>query len=470
MQEEKKTVVGQFSARFLFVMVIPKDVGGNYLIHTKANRVSNKEHHHTVKVNPPMKAVLPSSETGIGEAGLVVYAKKGRKKMREVFIVDALRTPFGSFGGALSSIPAPRLAAEATKALLNRINLPPEAIDEVILGNVLSAGVGQAPARQAAIYAGIPVTTPAMTINKVCGSGLKSIMLGTGSIKLEEAEIVLAGGMENMSLGPYYLKNARFGYRMGNGELIDGMVYDGLWDPYNNIHMGLITERIAQKHNLSREEQDEYAIRSYKLAQKAEDTVFKDEIVPVTIKHKKGDIVVDKDEDPYKVKLEKVPQLRGAFEKDGTITAANASTISDGAAVAILASEDAIKKYNLKPLARVVAYATNSIEPERFPEAPVGAIEKVLKKAGLTKDDIGLFEINEAFAVVVLVAIKELGLPLEKVNVNGGAISIGHPIGASGGRLAATIIKEMHRRDVKYGLATLCIGGGEAVATIFEKV
>ncbi len=453
-------------------MVIPKDVGGTFLIHSKVKRVSDKEHHHSVHIIPPSKAVLPNSsvEYALTETGMVVYRKRGRRKMRDVFIVDGLRTPFGSFGGALSSIPAPKLASEAIKALLKRLNLPGEAVDEVILGNVLSAGIGQAPARQAAIYAGIPVTTPAMTINKVCGSGLKSIMLAAGSIQLNDAEIVIAGGMENMSLGPYYLKNARFGYRMGNGEIIDGMVYDGLWDPYNNIHMGLITERIAQKHGITRQQQDEYAIRSYRLAQEAEDTVFKDEIIPITIKQKKGELVVDKDEDPFKVKFDKVPLLKGAFDRDGTITAANASTISDGAAVAVVASEEAIKKYNLKPLARIVAYATNSIEPERFPEAPVGAIEKVLKKASLSLNDIDLFEINEAFAVVVLVAIKELSLDLERVNVHGGAISIGHPIGASGGRLAATLIKEMHRKNAKYGLATLCIGGGEAVAAIFEKV
>ncbi len=391
--------------------------------------------------------------------------------MRDVYVVEGLRTPFGSFGGVLKDIEAPVLASEVIKEMLKRAQLKGDDFDEIIMGEVLSAGVGQAPARQAAIYAGLPYKVHAMTINKVCGSGLKAIMLGAQSIMVGDSDLVIAGGAENMSKGPYYLKNARFGYRMGNGEVIDGMVYDGLWDPYSNMHMGVIAENIAKKHNISREEQDEYAIMSYKRAQKAtEDGILKEEIVPITIKTKKGEIVVDKDEDPYKVVWDKIPTLRPAFVKDGTVTAANSSTISDGAALCILASEDAIKKYNLKPLARLVAYSTNSLAPELFPEAPVGAIEKCVHRAGLKLEDIDLFEINEAFAVVVLVAIKQLGLDIEKVNVNGGAVSIGHPIGASGGRLAATLIKQMKRQNAKYGLATLCIGGGEAVAAIFENI
>ncbi len=391
--------------------------------------------------------------------------------MQEVYVVEALRTPFGSFGGTLSDIEAPVLASEVIKELLRRTNLGGDDIDEIIMGEVLNCGVGQAPARQAMIYANLPYKVHAMTINKVCGSGLKAIMLGAGSIKLGDSNIVLAGGAENMSKAPYVLKNARFGYRMGNGNLVDDMIFDGLWDPYDNIHMGVIAEEIAKKHSISRQQQDEYAIRSYKLSQKAiEEGVFKDEIVSVTIKDKKGDRVVDKDEDPYKVVFEKVSTLKGAFVKDGTVTAANSSTISDGAALCVLASEDAIKKYNLKPLARLVAYATNSLPPKQFPEAPVGAISKVLQKANLKLEDIDLFEINEAFAVVVLVAIKELVLDINKVNVNGGAVSMGHPIGASGGRLVATLIKQMKRQNAKYGLATLCIGGGEAVSAIFENV
>ncbi|SDD10302.1 acetyl-CoA C-acetyltransferase [Desulfurella multipotens] len=390
--------------------------------------------------------------------------------MREVYVIEALRTPFGSFGGNLSGVEAPLLASEVIKELLKRTNISGDDVDEIIMGEVLSGGVGQAPARQAMIYAGLPYKVHAMTINKVCGSGLKAIMLGAGSIMLGDSDIVIAGGAENMSKAPYYLKNARYGYRMGNGDLIDGMIFDGLWDPYDNIHMGTIAENIAKKHSISRKEQDDYAVRSYELAQKAQDSVFKDEIVPFVIKDKKGDKVIDKDEDPYKVVFDKIPTLKGAFVKDGTVTAANSSTISDGAALCILASQDALKKYNLKPLAKLVAYSTNSLPPQQFPEAPVGAIEKVVKRAGLSLKDIDLFEINEAFAVVVLVAIKQLGLDINKVNVNGGAVSIGHPIGASGGRLVATLVKQMKRQNAKYGLATLCIGGGEAVAAIFENV
>ncbi len=452
-------------------MIIPKNIGGIFLISHKANKLSEKAYMY-VKSSGKRSMVLPESggEVNVNETGIVVYPRKKRRQEMDVFLVEALRTPFGSFGGVLSGVTPPEMSSNVIRALLERTGLSPEQVDEVIIGEVLPAGVGQAPARQAAIYAGIPTNVPAMTINKVCGSGLKAMMLATGSIKLGDASVVIAGGMENMSQGPYYLKNARFGYRMGNGELIDGMIYDGLWDPYNNIHMGLIAERIAKKHGISREEQDRYAERSYRLSQQAQDGVFREEIVPIVIKQRKTEITVDKDEDPFKVKFEKIPQLKGAFEKDGTITAANASTISDGAALGVLASKEAVERYGLKPLAKVVAYSTFSTDPELFPEAPVGAVRRVLEKAGLSKEDVDLFEINEAFAVVVLVAVKELGLDMDRVNVNGGAISIGHPIGASGGRLAATLVKEMHRRGVRYGLATLCIGGGEAVAMIFERV
>ncbi len=391
--------------------------------------------------------------------------------MEDVYVVEALRTPFGSFGGALSSIEAPKLASEVIRELLRRTDLPGESVDEIIMGEVLGAGVGQAPARQAMIYAGLPSKVHAMTINKVCGSGLKAIMLGAGSIMIGDSDIAIAGGAENMSNAPYYLKKARYGYRMGDGSLIDGMIFDGLFDPYDNIHMGIIAENIAKKHSISRQEQDEYAIRSYKLAQKSiKDGILKEEIVPIKIKDKRNEKIVNTDEDPYKVAFEKIPQLKPAFVKTGTVTAANSSTISDGAALSILASRKVVEKYNLKPIAKLLAYSTNSLPPEQFPEAPVGAIQKVIKKAKLSFDDIGLFEINEAFAVVALVAIKELGLDINKVNVNGGAVSIGHPIGASGGRLVATLVKQMKRQNVKYGLATLCIGGGEAVAAIFENV
>jgi acetyl-CoA C-acetyltransferase len=391
--------------------------------------------------------------------------------MKEIYVVESLRTPFGSFGGSLSDIEAPRLGETVMRAIVERTGLDPVVINEVIVGQVLMGGVGQAPARQAMRYAGYPDSVHAMTINKVCGSGLKAMMLGAGSIALDDAELVVAGGMENMSLAPFFLKKARYGYRMGHGELLDLMVYDGLQDPYSGRHMGEVADAAAASHGFSREEQDEYAIRSYQLAQQAvKEGIFKDEIIPVVKKTRKGEEVVANDEEPFKVDFEKLKQLRPAFTKDGTITAGNASTINDGAALSLLADEAALKKHNLKPRARLVAYATNSLAPDMFPDAPVGAIEAVCSKAGLKTSDIDLFEINEAFSAVALIAIKEFKLDLERVNVNGGAVALGHPIGASGGRLAATLIRELNRRQVRYGLAVLCIGGGEAVAAIFEKV
>jgi acetyl-CoA C-acetyltransferase len=391
--------------------------------------------------------------------------------MSDVFVVDALRTPFGSFGGALADMEAPRLGATVIQALVQKSSIDPATVNEVIVGEVLGGGVGQAPARQAMRYGGLPDSVHAMTINKVCGSGLKAIMLGAGSIRLGDSNLVLAGGMENMSLAPYILKKARTGYRMGNGELIDLMVYDGLIDPYTGRHMGEIADAAAARHGFSREAQDEYAIRSYTLAQKAvKEGIFKDEIVPIVKKNKKGDEIVAEDEEPFKVDFEKLKQLRPAFTKDGTVTAGNASTINDGAALTLLASEAAAKKYNLTPKARLVAYATNSLAPDLFPDAPIGAIEAVCARAGIQLEDVDLFEVNEAFAAVAMIAIKNLNLDPEKVNVNGGAVAIGHPIGASGGRLAATLVRELGRRQVRYGLATLCIGGGEAVAVVFERV
>jgi acetyl-CoA C-acetyltransferase len=391
--------------------------------------------------------------------------------MKEIYVVESLRTPFGSFGGSLSDVEAPRLGETVMRAIVERTGLDPAVINEVIIGQVLMGGVGQAPARQAMRYAGYPDSVHAMTINKVCGSGLKAMMLGAGSIALDDAELVVAGGMENMSLAPFFLKKARYGYRMGHGELLDLMVYDGLQDPYSGRHMGEVADAAAASHGFSREEQDEYAIRSYQLAQQAvKEGIFKDEIIPVVKKTRKGEEVVANDEEPFKVDFEKLKQLRPAFTKDGTITAGNASTINDGAALSLLADEAALKKHNLKPRARLVAYATNSLAPDMFPDAPVGAIEAVCSKAGLKTSDIDLFEINEAFSAVALIAIKEFKLDLERVNVNGGAVALGHPIGASGGRLAATLIRELNRRQVRYGLAVLCIGGGEAVAAIFEKV
>ncbi|MDA8132104.1 MAG: thiolase family protein [Elusimicrobia bacterium] len=390
---------------------------------------------------------------------------------KDIFVVEALRTPFCSLGGALSEVPAPKLAAGVIKGLLEKTKLPAEAVGEVIIGEVLAGGVGQAPARQAMIYAGLPPSVPAMTINKVCGSGLKAVMLAAGSIALGDSETAIAGGMENMSLAPYILDKARYGYRMGNGKLVDLMIHDGLSDPYTGRHMGEIGEESASKHALTREAQDKFATRSYKLAQEAvKSGIFKDEIVPVVKESRKGPVTVADDEEPFKVDFEKIGKLKPVFRKDGTITAANASTINDGAALLLLAGAEAVKKYGLKPKAKIKACATASLAPENFPDAPVEAIKKACAKAGLKTSDIDLFEINEAFCTVTMIAIKELGLPEEKVNVNGGAAAIGHPIGASGARLAGTVIRELHKRGAKYGLATLCIGGGEAVAVIFERV
>jgi len=389
--------------------------------------------------------------------------------MKDVFVVESQRTPFGSFGGVLSEIEAPDLGGSVIKSLLERAGLDPAQVDEVIAGQVLSGGSGQAPARQAMRAAGIPDSAHAMTINKVCGSGLKSIMLGAGSIMLEDAEIVIAGGMESMSLAPFVLKKARYGYRMGHGQLVDLMIYDGLQDPYSGRHMGEVAEEAILRHGLTREGQDEFAMRSYRLAQEAvKGGVFKDEISAVVKKGRKGDELVSEDEEPFKVDFAKLTQLRPVFRKDGTVTAANASTISDGAAFSLLAGEAALKRCNLTPKARIVAYATCSMHPDQYTDAPVGAIKAVCARAGLKISDIDLFEINEAFAAVTMIAINQLDLDPLKVNVNGGACAIGHPIGASGARLAATLIRELQKRKARYGLATLCIGGGEAVAVIFE--
>lgn len=391
--------------------------------------------------------------------------------MKDVFVISALRTPFGSFGGTLAEISAPELAGQVIREILQRQPIEAAAIDEVILGQVLQGGCAQAPARQAMRLAELPDSVHAMTINKVCGSGLKAMMLGADAIHLGNAQLVLAGGMENMSLAPYTLPKARFGQRLGHGELHDLIIMDGLQDPYSKRHMGEITETWITSHGLSRAEQDAYAARSYRLAQTAiQNGRFKDELVTIVKKSRTGETTIVTDEEPFRGDIEKLPSLRPVFLKDGTITAGNASTINDGAGVALLASGGAVSRYNLQPIARLIASATHSIHPDLFAEAPVGAIEKCCSKAGLHLSDIGLFEINEAFSSVPLVASKQLGLDLEKVNVNGGAVSIGHPIGASGARLVATLLREMQVRKEKYGLATLCIGGGEAVAAIFQLI
>lgn len=391
--------------------------------------------------------------------------------MKKVYIVEALRTPFGSYGGSLADVHVTDLGATVIKGIVDKTGIDVDIVDEVILGQVLMGGSGQAPARQAMRKAGLKDKTHAMTINKVCGSGMKSIMLAAQSIMLGDSEVAIAGGMESMSNSPYALDKARFGYRMGNGNVLDLMIFDALTDPYSNKHMGEITEESISKNNISRQEQDEYAIRSYTLSQKAvESGRFDVEIVPVVKQTKKGEMIVNKDEEPFKGDISKLPDLRPVFKKDGTITAGNASTINDGAAAVLLASEDAVKKYSFKPMAELLAYATNSIHPNDFGEAPIGAIQKILQKSGLKKEEIGLFEINEAFAAVPLMAINQLGLDINKVNVNGGAVSIGHPVGASGARLTVTLAHEMKLRNVKYGIATLCIGGGEAVAVLLRLV
>lgn len=391
--------------------------------------------------------------------------------MKEVFVIDALRTPFGSFGGQLADVPASSLAATVLTRLLEKHQLPASAVSEVILGQVIQGGCGQAPARQAMRAAGIPDSAGAMTINKVCGSGLKSMMLGAQAIQCGDAEIVLAGGMENMSMAPYAVPSARYGQRMGNTEMLDLMIYDALRDPYSGRHMGEITEAWIEANRVSRAEQDDYAERSYRRAQAAlKNATFAEELVPVVKSGRKGEVTISEDEEPLKVDFDKLRSLKTVFKKDGSITAANASTINDGAGVALLASAEAVKAHNLKPIARILTSATQSIAPELFPEAPIGAIQKAVARAGLKLSDIGLFEINEAFSAVAFVAIRDLGLDPEKVNVNGGAVAIGHPVGASGARLAATLLREMRARKERYGLATLCIGGGEAVAVIFERL
>lgn len=390
--------------------------------------------------------------------------------METVVIVSAQRTPVGSFQGSLSGLPAPKLGAHAIKAAIEKINLNPADIDEVIMGEVLTAGVGQAPARQAAIYAGVNNSTPCLTINKVCGSGLKAVMLAADSIQLGNTKVAVAGGQENMSLAPHLLESSRGGYRMGSVQMTDSMIKDGLWDPYNNFHMGNAAEICSREFSFSREAQDEFAINSYKKAQASiQSGLFKNEISPVTIESKKGVITIDTDEEPGKAQFDKIPSLKPAFEKEGTITAANASKINDGAAAIVLMSETEAKKRNLKPLARIVASATFAQDPKYFTTAPVGAIKKCLEKANLKIEDIDAFEINEAFANVTMAAQKSLNIPMEKINIRGGAIAIGHPIGGSGARIFTTLVHILNSTDKKRGLATLCIGGGEAVCVIIEK-
>ena len=391
--------------------------------------------------------------------------------VREVVITSACRTPIGSFGGSLSSLSAPRLGAIVIQEAISRSGIRKEEVSEVIMGCVLSAGIGQAPARQAALFAELPPTVETMTINKVCGSGLKAVMLATQAVALGDADIIIAGGMESMSNVPYLLEKARSGYRMGHGQLVDGMIKDGLWDVYNDFHMGNAAELCAKECSVPRNAQDEFSVRSYKRALDAQKNGhFRDEIVPVQVPQKSTEPnSVTEDEEPKKVKFDRITSLKPAFLKDGTVTAANASKINDGAAAVVVMSREQAERCGVKPLARITAYASAAKKPEWFTTAPADVISKVLQRAGLTKEDIDLFEINEAFAVVNLAVNKLLGLDNEKINVNGGAVALGHPIGASGARILVTLLHAMKQRVARRGMAAICIGGGEASGMIVER-
>lgn len=391
--------------------------------------------------------------------------------MREVVIVSAVRTAIGSFMGALSNTPATELGAIVIKEALNRAGVQGEQVDEVIMGNVLQAGLGQGPARQAALKAGLPIEVTSMAINKLCGSGLKAVHLGVQAIQTGEADIVVAGGMENMSLAPYLLMEGRTGFRMGNGKILDSMIKDGLECSVNSYHMGVTAENIAELYGLTREEQDEFAAWSQQKAESAiKEGRFKDEIVPVIIPQRKGDpIVFEKDEFPREgVTAEKLAKLKPAFKKDGTVTAGNASGINDGAAALVLMSKEKAEELGIKPMAVIRGNGTAGVDPKIMGIGPVPATKKALEKAGLTIEDLDLVEANEAFAAQSLAVGRDLQIPNEKLNVNGGAVALGHPIGASGARVLVTLLHEMQRRGSRYGLATLCIGGGQGVATIVE--
>lgn len=390
--------------------------------------------------------------------------------MKKVVITHAKRTAVGSFNGSLSSFTAPQLGSFVIKALLDESGLDKNLIDEVIMGNVLTSGLGQAPARQAAIYAGLPEKTECLTINKMCGSGLKAVMLAQQAIACGDSEIIIAGGQESMTNAPYLLKQGRNGYRLGNSTIYDSILIDGLTDVYNNVHMGNCAESCAKDFHFTREELDTFAVQSYKKALTAiEEGKFTNEIIDVILKSKNGETIFNKDEEPGKVNFDKISSLKPVFDKNGVVTAANASSLNDGAAVLLIMSEEKAKELGLTPLVEIVAQSSAAKAPIEFTTAPADAIQKVLTKAKMMKDQIDLFEINEAFAVVSLAVNKILKLPEEKINVNGGAIAIGHPIGASGARILTTLLYEMKRRNSEYGLASLCIGGGEASALIVKK-
>jgi acetyl-CoA C-acetyltransferase len=384
-----------------------------------------------------------------------------------VYILGGARTAIGSFLGSLSSVPAPKLGATAIEGALQKANIEKSQVDEVFMGNVLTSGVGQAPARQALLGAGLPNTVPATTVGKVCGSGLQAVILGARSIMTGDNQVVVAGGMESMSLAPHLLMNSRSGFKYGSTEMKDSMAWDGLTDAYQNVAMGVCAEECTKKYNMSREEQDAFAIESFKRAQASVQAgVFKDEIVAVKVPGKKGDTEIVEDEGPFKANFEKMPGLKPAFDKNGTITAANASTINDGAAAVVLGGDAFADKAEFK----ILGWASNAHEPNWFTTAPVEAIKKSLKKANVSLEQIDLFEINEAFAAVTMAAMKELKIPHEKVNVFGGAVAIGHPIGASGARILVTLMNAMKKKNAKYGCTAICIGGGEALSLVVEKI
>lgn len=392
--------------------------------------------------------------------------------MREVWIISAARTPVGSFNGALGAVPATKLGSAAIAEALRRAGVEASEVDEVIMGNVLAAGLGQAPARQAGFGAGLPKEVGALTINKMCGSGLKAVMLAAQAIICGDADIIAAGGMENMSRAPYLMDGARSGYRMGHGKLVDSMIQDGLWDVYNDFHMGNAAELCAEKYKIGRKEQDEFAAESYRRAIRSQNEgLFASELVSVEVPQAKGQALkVSEDEEPKRVNFDKIPALKPAFKKEGTVTAANASKINDGAAALVVAEAARATKLGLKPLARIIGQATASLEPEWFTIAPVYAIEKLLAKTGHKIDEVELFEINEAFAVVALACTALLGIDRDRVNVNGGAVALGHPIGASGARILTTLLYAMKHKKAKKGIAAICIGGGEASAVLVEMI
>ena len=390
--------------------------------------------------------------------------------MSNILILSAARTPVGSFLGKLSSLTAPQLGSTAIQAALERAGVKPDDVEQVIMGNVLQAGIGQAPARQASRGAGIPDSVPCVTVHKVCGSGMRAVMDAANAIVAGEYELAVAGGMESMSNAPYLLERVRSGYRMGNASLVDSMIKDGLWDPYSDVHMGNCAEMCVAKYKFTREEQDAYALESYRRAQNASKScLFAEEIAAVAVPQKKGEPVkIETDEEPFAAPLDKIKSLKPAFQKDGSVTAANSSKINDGAAALVVSSAEKARERGLRPLARILDFAGVAQAPEWFTTAPIGAIRKLLEKTGLSVSDIDLFEINEAFAAVAMAAIKELGLDPDRVNVRGGAVALGHPIGASGARILTTLIHSLRREGKRRGVAAICIGGGEATAMLVE--